>query len=113
MLGFLYATTESDNIESFAAPVLLNLYLTYLTVNFFFNFFESASYTLMMCLAVDIDLTNTGLPEFGPSTFHQMIKTVKATNKKRGGFTEKEKNDDENDQELKGFKVSHLGDNSD
>jgi hypothetical protein len=70
MIGFLYLSGESDNINSLAAPVLLNLYLTYLTVNFFFNFFESASYTLMMCLAVDFDLTDTGLPEFGPSTFH-------------------------------------------
>jgi hypothetical protein len=43
-----------------------------------------------------------------------MIKTVKATNKKRGGFTEKEKiGSDEDDQENHGFKVWHNVDNSD
>jgi len=39
----------------------------------------------MMCLAVDMDL-NGGKPEFGPVSFHEAIHTVKAQNKKSGGY---------------------------
>ena len=51
--GFLKLTRENQNVTSMFAPLLLNLYLTYMTVSVFFSFFESASCTLTMCLAVD------------------------------------------------------------
>lgn len=37
-------------------------------------------------MAVDMDLTNIGIPEFGPAIFHQNMNICKRQNKKTGGF---------------------------
>ena len=46
----------------------------------------------MMCLAVDMDLNNKR-PEFGPVSFHEAMSTVKAHNKKSGGYVAKKGDD--------------------
>lgn len=59
--GYLSLTNEKDNLISkiYFAPIFINLYISYVSVNLFFDFYEAASYTLMMCLAVDLDITKT------------------------------------------------------
>ena len=52
----------------------------------------TVSQTLMMCLAVDMDLNNKR-PEFGPVSFHEAMSTVKAHNKKSGGYVAKKGDD--------------------
>lgn len=51
-------TMESDNVSNIAYPMVINIYLTYVTLGVLFSFFETVSYTMMVCLAVDLDLSN-------------------------------------------------------
>lgn len=81
-----FITTESENTSNVFTPLLLNVYLTYVTLGVIFSFFETVSFTMMICMAVDIDLTNTTQPEFGPPIFHINMNVVKKRNKKQGGF---------------------------
>jgi len=76
-LVFFTITKESGNVSSIVFPLFLNLYLTYITLGVIFSFFETVSYTMMICMAVDMDLTNMGYCEFGPAIFHQNMNIVK------------------------------------
>lgn len=79
-------TMESDNVSNIAYPMVINIYLTYVTLGVLFSFFETVSYTMMVCLAVDLDLSNVNQAEFGPAIFHINMNVVKRQNKKSGGF---------------------------
>jgi len=54
----IYVTRESDYTSNIFYPLALNLYLTYITLGVIFSFFETVSFTMMICMAVDLDLTN-------------------------------------------------------
>ena len=81
-----FVTNENENTANIFTPLLLNVYLTYVTLGVIFSFFETVSFTMMICMAVDIDLTDTSQPEFGPPIFHINMNVVKKRNKKQGGF---------------------------
>ena len=81
-----FITTENENTSNIFTTLLLNVYLTYVTLGVIFSFFETVSFTMMICMAVDIDLTNVTQPEFGPPIFHINMNVVKKRNKKQGGF---------------------------
>ena len=69
---------------------------SYLISNLFLSIFSTVATTLMMCLAVDMDLNN-GKPEFGPVSFHAAMHTVKTHNKKSGGYVQKKGENEEED----------------
>jgi hypothetical protein len=69
---------------------------SYLIASLFLSIFSTVALTLMMCLAVDMDLNN-GKPEFGPVSFHAAMHTVKTHNKKSGGYVHKKGVDEEED----------------
>lgn len=69
-------------------PIAVVCVFSWMIASLFLNIFMSVSRTLMMCLAVDMDL-NDGRPEYGPVSFHEAIHTVKAHNKKSGGYVQK------------------------
>lgn len=79
LLTFLCLTEliigDGKTLNSYTAVVLLNLVLSYITAAMFMSFFETVSYSLLMCLAVDNDLH--GILEFGPSPFHEIVHQVK------------------------------------
>ena len=77
-------------------PIAIVFIFSWMIASLFLNIFMSVTRTLMMCLAVDMDL-NDGRPEFGPVSFHEAIHTVKAHNKKSGGYVQKKGKDDEED----------------
>jgi hypothetical protein len=77
-----FITNESENTSNIFYPFALNIYLTYVTLGVIFSFFETVSFTMMICMAVDIDLTNISIPEFGPAIFHINMNVVKKRNKK-------------------------------
>lgn len=79
-------TNEHRNTSVIFYPFMLNIYLTYITIGVFFSFFDTVSYTMMICMAVDIDLTNITRPEFGPAVFHQNMNVVKKKNRKSKGY---------------------------
>jgi hypothetical protein len=70
---------DGKTLNSWVAVIILNLILTYITASMFMTFFETVSYSLLMCLAVDNDLH--GILEYGPSPFHEIVHQVKKTNK--------------------------------
>lgn len=69
---------------------------SYLIASLFMSIFSTVARTLMMCMAVDMDLNN-GKPEFGPISFHAAMHTVKTHNKKSGGYVQKKGEDVEED----------------
>jgi len=75
LLTFLVLTElvieDGKTLNSYTAVVALNLVLTYITASMFMTFFETVSYSLLMCLAIDNDLH--GVLEFGPSPFHEIV----------------------------------------
>ena len=75
LLTFLCLTEliidDGKTLNSYTAVVFLNLVLTYITASMFMTFFETVSYSLLMCLSVDNDLH--GVLEFGPSPFHEIV----------------------------------------
>ena len=87
MILVMYNITEEyENTSNILYPMILNIYLTYMTLGVIFSFFETVSFTMMICMAVDVDLSNMGMPEFGPAIFHQNMNLVKRVNKKAGGY---------------------------
>lgn len=62
---------DGKTLNSYTAVVFLNIILTGITASMFMTFFETVSYTLLMCLSVDNDLH--GVLEFGPSPFHEIV----------------------------------------
>ena len=62
---------DGKNLNSYVAVVILNLILSYITAAMFMSFFETVSFSLLMCLCVDNDLH--GILEFGPSPFHEIV----------------------------------------
>jgi hypothetical protein len=62
---------DGKSLNSYVSVVILNLSLTYITAAMFMSFFETVSFSLLMCLSVDNDLH--GVLEFGPSPFHEIV----------------------------------------
>jgi len=75
ILTFLMLSEEiigdGKSLNSYSAVIILNLCLTYITAAMFMSFFETVSFSLLMCLSVDNDLH--GVLEFGPSPFHEIV----------------------------------------
>lgn len=69
---------------------------SWMIATLFLSIFTTVSQTLMMCLAVDMDL-HDGKPEYGPVSFHEAINTVRAHNKKSGGYVQKKGDDADED----------------
>ena len=93
----MYDITGSGfRVQEHWLPCLIVFSFSWMIASLFLSIFMTVSQTLMMCLAVDMDL-NAGKPEFGPVSFHEAIHTVKAQNKKSGGYVQKKGDDLEDD----------------
>ena len=78
MIVMLYYIAEDSQMTSnIIYPIALNIWLTYITLGVVFSFFENVTFTMMICMAVDTDLTNMTQPEFGPAIFHVNMNIVK------------------------------------
>lgn len=71
---------DGNKLPSWTPSVLVSLGCTYITGSMFMSYYETVSFTLLMCLSVDNDL-HKGLLEFGPSPFHEIVGNVKKLNK--------------------------------
>lgn len=70
-------TGVADELHSILAPVAVGGLITFIIASLFLGIFENAVLALMTCLAVDMDL-HDGEPKYGPATFHDSIRKVKA-----------------------------------
>jgi hypothetical protein len=96
-LFVMYDITGSGfTVKEHFIPIAIVFCFSWMIGSLFLSVFMTVSQTLMMCLAVDMDL-NDKRPEFGPVSFHEAVHTVKAHNKKSGGYVQKKGNDDDED----------------
>jgi|APSaa5957512535_1039671.scaffolds.fasta_scaffold111789_1 hypothetical protein len=65
-------TGSGFTVHNYFTPMLFIVFLTYLIASLFLDQFTTISNTLMMCYAVDLDITD-GKPEYGEKTFHEKI----------------------------------------
>ena len=102
---------DGKSLNSYSAVVILNLVLSYITAAMFMSFFETVSFSLLMCLCVDNDLH--GVLEFGPSPFHEIVHQVKKNNKLRGGYSKPAKESEELREHAANQSLIDVGDNED
>ena len=93
----MYDITGSGyTVKEHFVPIFLIFFVSWVISDLFLSIFMTVSQTLVMCLAVDMDL-NDGKPEFGPVSFHEAMHTVQMHNKKSGGYISKKGQDTEDD----------------
>lgn len=71
-------TKDMEEITSVIGPVVVVCVVTYLTASLFLGMFDTAVMAILTCLALDMDIHNSEEPTFGPPTFHENYKKMKA-----------------------------------
>jgi hypothetical protein len=71
-------TKDMEEITSVIGPVVVVCVVTYLTASLFLGMFDTAVMAILTCLALDMDLNGGDEPKYGPPTFHESYKKMKA-----------------------------------
>ena len=68
-------TGSAFSVKEHFVPIFLIFFVSWVIADLFLSIFTTVAQTLVMCLAVDMDL-NDGKPEYGPVSFHEAMHTV-------------------------------------